>query len=116
MKARSFHWNVNEKIHRLNHQVKDSILRIHSFLGCDTTSHLLGLGKGKFFKADIKKWYDTIQQKEVICAEERILLTMIRPGTEFITGTSTGITSAIRNRNRNQALSPVPVPGSVQVL
>ena len=34
--------------------VKDSILLLHAYLGCDITRNILGLGKGKFFKYDLK--------------------------------------------------------------
>ncbi len=43
-------WNIKQPQHDLGEYVCDHILLIHAILGCDTVSHVHGLGKGGALK------------------------------------------------------------------
>ena len=66
--------------------VREYILFIHIFLGCDTTSHILGQGKSKLLKVPPAKWaieaaafYKVdANKKDIIKAGETILLNLIK--------------------------------------
>ena len=40
-------WNIRATKEKLGQDICNNILFIHAILGCDTTSHLYGIGKGK---------------------------------------------------------------------
>lgn len=76
-------WNIKAIKEKLGPEVCNNILFLHAFLGCDTTSHLFGIGKGislKKFRASITfreqaEVFNTYPatQNDVITAGEKAL-------------------------------------------
>ena len=77
-------WNIKGIKQRLGPEICNHILFMHAFLGCDTTSHLFGIGKGtslKRFRANITfrehaAVFDAYPatQSDVIAAGEKALV------------------------------------------
>ena len=86
LKTRSQEWDIQSAITALPPHVREYILFIHIFLGCDTTSHILGQGKSKLLKVPPAKWaieaaafYKVdANKKDIIKAGETILLNLIK--------------------------------------
>ena len=77
-------WDIKATKERLGPEICSHILFMHAFLGCDTTSHLYGIGKGtslKKFKAssafcEQAKVFDTLSASmdDVIASGEKALV------------------------------------------
>ena len=85
-------WNIKKMQEQLGREVCDNILFVHAFLGCDTTSRIHGIGKGKLFKmfetsSELKQNANTFQststsQREIATAGENTLVLLYngKPG------------------------------------
>ena len=88
-------WNIKKVKQQLGPEVCENLLFIHAFLGCDTTSRILGLGKGAALKKFISSAYfreqakvfshDSSTQDEILLAGENSLVSSCgeRPGQKL---------------------------------
>ena len=76
-------WYIKQAKHLLGSSVCGNILSMHAILGCDTTSHLFGLGKGLVLKKiqDLRFYQQAVlfnntgaQQSDIIVAGEHALI------------------------------------------
>ena len=58
-------WNVKAVKEQLGPEICSNILFLHAVLGCDTTSHLYGIGKG----TSLKKFKSSQEQAKVFATE-----------------------------------------------
>ena len=85
-------WNIQETKESLGEDVCVNILFIHAILGCDTTSHMYGIGKGKA----LKKFQSSVEfrqaaatfhtrdanKADIIAAGEKALLCLLNAKEE----------------------------------
>ena len=61
MKTKNYEWDIKHVIKSLDVDICSNILFIHAFLGCDTTSHILGINKNRFMKLPKNSWVHLAQ-------------------------------------------------------
>ena len=56
-------WNIKAVKEQLGPEICSNIFFLHAVLGCDTTSHLYGIGKGSFLRKFKLSWHFREQAK-----------------------------------------------------
>ena len=79
LKTKTHEWDIKHVIKLLDADICTNILFIHAFLGCDTTSHILGINKNRFLKLPKNYWIHLAH----IFKEDRTLQIVMGAGEKY---------------------------------